>query len=373
MDHNIIINATNLHSGGGVQVAVSFISELYLCYADFTEIPFNIYISTSVNRNLPSTINTAKFRSFAVFNTVGFKKPTEYKKYFSKPTDLVFTIFGPIYFNTNTKVNIVGFAQSWIAYPKNIAYKKINFLDAVKNKIKFKIQEFYFKKSDYLIVELEHVKDALIKIGFNRNKISIIYNSYSDIFNNITNWADVPIEKNNKFTLGYLGRGYPHKNLKILSIVNEILVEKYKIEVRFIFTLSQSEMKKHQFIKINNFESIGEIDINQCPMFYKKIDALIFPSLLESFSATPIEAMKMNTTVIASDLPFIRAICKDSAFYFDPLDPYSIADAIFNAYSNKDLANSKITDANKIIGALPTAKDRAISYLETISTILKNH
>ncbi|MEM7928074.1 glycosyltransferase, partial [Morganella morganii] len=100
---------------------------------------------------------------------------------------------------------------------------------------------------------------------------------------------------------------------------------------------------------------------------------LIFPSLLESFSATPVEAMKMKVPVIASDLPFVRSICKDSAFYFNPLDPYSIAESIFYAYSNKELCQQKISAADKIVSQLPTAKDRANDYIKIINATLNKY
>lgn len=373
MAPNIVINATNLHSGGGVQVAASFIYELYTHYINDPELPYHIYVSDTVNENLSHSINRNKFKSFSVFNTYGLKKPANYNYYFTKKIDVLFTIFGPVYFKTNATVNIVGFAQSWIAYPKNIAYKKISIFSAIKNKIKFKLQELYFKRADILIVEQEHVKNALVRIGFNKNNILTVYNCYSEVFNDPSVWEPIQINKSKKFTLGYLGRGYPHKNLKILTCVNDILKNKYNLETLFLFTLSKKEMNDHMFDNIENFESIGEININQCPNFYRNIDALIFPSLLESFSATPVEAMKMKVPVIASDLPFVRSICKDSAFYFNPLDPYSIAESIFYAYSNKELCQQKISAADKIVSQLPTAKDRANDYIKIINATLNKY
>ena len=51
---------------------------------------------------------------------------------------------------------------------------------------------------------------------------------------------------------------------------------------------------------------------------------MILPTLLESFSATYIEAMFHGKTILTSDLDFARDVCGEAAFYFDPLNPQSI-------------------------------------------------
>jgi glycosyltransferase involved in cell wall biosynthesis len=76
--------------------------------------------------------------------------------------------------------------------------------------------------------------------------------------------------------------------------------------------------------------------------------------------------MKMNTTVIASNYPFVKEVCDDAAFYFDPLSPDSIAATIFDAFSNKKQREDKINLGCQLVNNLPTAKDRAISYLNII-------
>ena len=64
------------------------------------------------------------------------------------------------------------------------------------------------------------------------------------------------------------------------------------------------------------------------------MDAIIFPSLLECFSATPLEAMAMEKPFFASDREFIRDVCSDYALYFDPEDPISAANVINDYLEN---------------------------------------
>ncbi|WP_275163349.1 glycosyltransferase [Citrobacter portucalensis] len=364
----ILINASNLHVGGGVQVAASFITELF----NDSVRDVSIVCSSSVFDNLASNVNTESFESFDVVDVYGTKKISSHNKLKFSGFDVCFTVFGPFYSSLDVKKHICGFAQPWIAYPNNVVYKKLPLIEYIFNKVKFKIQSIYFKKYDHLIVEQKHVKDALVNHGYTEETISIVENCVSSIYDIPSDWLSIDgmIElDSNRPKLGFIGRPYIHKNIEILKFVNEILLSKYGFHCDFFFTFSEVEMKNLGFIDIENFHSVGSISTNQCPFFYQSIDALVFPSLLECFSATPIEAMKMNTTVIASDLPFVREICREASFYFDPLDAESIADSIIYAFSRDDLREEKIKMGNHFINVMPKASDRAKSYLDIIKKL----
>lgn len=368
----ILINAANIHVGGGVQVSASFINDLYILYSNKDKIPFDIAISTEVFLNLNKNINTEKFNNFKIINIFGIKRITlEEKKYFDN-VDILFSIFGPFYLKTNAKIKIVGFAQAWIAYPKNIAYSKLSLMNKIKYKLKFLIQGYYFKKNDHIVVELEHVKKALINnLLISSEKISIVYNAYSDIFNHPEDWNNIQYTKR-KYTIGFLGRAYPHKNLSILASVSDILKKKYCFDCDFLFTLTPEEMESLKFNQYDNFFSVGPLNLTQCPSFYTSIDLLIFPSLLESFSITPIESMKMGCPLIASNIPFIHDICKKSAIYFDPLDPNDIAEKIFLYQQNKEQQQLNIQQGLKLVESMPNSMDRTRKYLELITNYM-NH
>ncbi|MEY0303580.1 glycosyltransferase [Providencia manganoxydans] len=350
-----------------MQVAASFINELYNLFLTYDSIPYHIVISSNVNNNIYPSIDKNKFLSFHIVNIYGKKKSKDLNLDVFDNYDIIFSIFGPFYLKTNAKIKITGFAQAWIIYPKNLAYNYISYMEKIKFKLKFIIQKMYFKKDDHLIVELEHVKKALVKCKIKKeNEISVVYNTVSDVFYNLKMWQPIPFSSK-KFTLGFLGKAYPHKNIKILKEVNEILIKKFKIDCDFLFTLKKSEMRELGFHELDNFHSVGQINVNQCPAFYQAIDALIFPSLLECFSVTPLESMKMNKLVIASNLPFVRDICKESALYFNPIDPNDIANTIAYAINNGNDINEKIKLASDIIKSLPSAQERAISYLNIIN------
>lgn len=366
---NILINASNLHAGGGVQVATSFIKEL--SKDSFKPYLYNILVSSSVHRNLQSkNFDESLFKSYEIFDSKGLVHSLffSYKKL--KGFDTVFSVFGAVYVFPRLKNHIVGFADPWIANPKNeVFYKYSNFTKLITT-IKLSIKKFFFLNCDHLIVELPHVRDALMsdKLLSNKN-ISVVENAISEIFFKPNEWLPINlnINLNADMTLGFLGRSYEHKNLKILIDVNEVLIGKYNLRCNFIFTLTESEMEVNNFNEIPNFFSSGSITVNQCPSFYELIDALIFPSLLECFSVTPLEAMIMKKKVIASNRKFIRDVCQDHALYFDPLNPNNIADVIYHYFLDVNDNSLKIEKAYSHAIGFSSANERAQKYIEIIN------
>lgn len=363
---SFLIFAGNLHSGGGVQVAASFIHELPLLGVDLSDV--DVILSSRVNEELLKIeSNTTSFRKFDVQDYFGWELNTPFNS--KSRYSVCFVIFGPIYFRLPADKIIVGFAQPWIAFPKNDALKKMGLLSSLKTKIKYGIQRYFFTKYDILLVEHEIVKNSLISIGF-KNRIEVVSNSCSKIFSEEEKWENCHFPKlsNDTIILGYVGRAYMHKNLAVLRDVSDVLLNKFKVSVNFVFTLSEKEMDELLFTERENFHSVGEINLTQCPDFYSNIDALIFPTMLECFSATPLEAMTMSKPVLASDYPFITGVCKCAGIYFDANDPNDIADKIYSSLvDNPDLLNDKISKGKTIIASIPSSSFRAKKFWEMMN------
>jgi glycosyltransferase involved in cell wall biosynthesis len=112
--------------------------------------------------------------------------------------------------------------------------------------------------------------------------------------------------------------------------------------------------------------NIGALDVAQCPSFYLQLDGVLFPSLLECFSATPLEAMAMKRALFVADRPFNRDVCGDAAFYFDPLDPGSAANAIAAFINAREAGQAKVEMAYCHVMGLPGPDIRAQQYLECL-------
>ncbi|MGR5306672.1 glycosyltransferase [Vibrio mediterranei] len=367
----VLINASNLHVGGGVQVAASFISELSILLNEglYEGVDIHLLCSESVKNNLPDDFDKTCFSGFDLVSVFGPQILSRTIKDKFSGFDVCFSVFGPIYFKPDVSRHICGFAQPWIAYPDNLAYRKLGYFNRLKNKLKFGLQNLIFKSYEQLVVEQEHIKSALVKRDYPENNIAVVSNCVSSVFERKNLWDDIKFNNSSlssTVTLGFIGRPYLHKNISILKEVNDILINNFDTKVNFLFTFTDDEMQELSFNDISNFHTVGSILSSQCPSFYDKIDALVFPSLLECFSAAPIEAMKMEVDVIASDFDFVREVCKDAAFYFDPTSVEDIAQTIFFYIQNQEAREIKKQLAKEIIRNIPTARDRAVSYMDLI-------
>lgn len=356
----VLINASNLHFGGGVQVASSFINEL--CAINPVEAEIDIVCSEKVFKNIKYLDADLSRINFIMIDVHGFHGA--HLLYDLGFYDVCFTIFGPFYGKVKADKHICGFAQPWIAYDTSLVTRKYSNTSKVKLKVKYFIQELIFKRYDALIVETEDVKSKLEDKGF-INEISVVSNTYARLFDYPEEWLDINTTfVKRKLTLGFIGKSYPHKNLEILKDVNKNLSEIYNLDVDFLFTLSDDDMVDLGLSSISNFHSVGELTSDQCPNFFNLIDALVFPSLLECFSVSPIEALKMDTIVFASDLSFIRNVYGDSMIYIDPLSSFDISKVIFDNIGNSEVHTKKINEGRKMLKKLPTSTDRAKKYLD---------
>src|SRR5690625_1180698 len=90
---------------------------------------------------------------------------------------------------------------------------------------------------------------------------------------------------------------------------------------------------------------------------------MFMPSLLECFSASYVEAMAMEKPILTSDLPFARAVCKEAAIYFDPMNPVDITDKIQNLIKNPEAQKELIQEGRNIFKTMITPRERAESFL----------
>ena len=368
-DNLILINASNLHNGGGVQVASSFINELPSVPNNIIQ-NFDVIVSSEVDKNINQSTKSF-FKNYKVHNIFGLKNYKNNINLFDA-YDLVFTIFGPCY-HPIKGINLVGFAQPWIIYPNNECYNLLSILEKLKFKLKFFLQKKFFKKSDFCIVELEHVKKRLIELNiFEDNQVAVVYNTVSNVYLSPGNWEKIKIKPSNKIKIGLISRDYFHKNTNILPKVKEILKNKYNQDVDFYVTFNREEWLNKSSSFQENIINVGPLKVNECPNFYEEMDAIIFPSLLECFSATPLEAMIMKKPLFASDRRFIKDVCLDFAYYFEPTDPESAAAVINDFIENKNIneLDIKLKAAQTHAKNFSTARQRAVKYTQIIENCL---
>ncbi|RWZ79506.1 MAG: glycosyltransferase family 1 protein [Candidatus Chaera renei] len=142
----------------------------------------------------------------------------------------------------------------------------------------------------------------------------------------------------------FIGNIEPRKNLltllKAYSLLPKNLQQSYGLVIiggdgwindDFYNKLQQLQVHGAQIIKINSY--VNDEDL---PALYSGASALVHPAFYEGFGMTVLEAMAVDTPVVASDIPSIREIADKAALYFNPYDAKSAAIAIKKMLVSKD-------------------------------------
>jgi glycosyltransferase involved in cell wall biosynthesis len=265
----------------------------------------------------------------------------------------------------------MGFAQPWVIYPDSEVYALLPFLQRWRVRLKFFLQAQFFKQADRWVVELDHVKQGLIARGIAKpDRIEVVNNCISSVYLNPVLWQAPPLpQRARRFRLGFIGRNYAHKNTRVFPAVLTALRRDHQLDVEMLVTFTQSEWDACDDDFRSSVVNVGALTMAQCPAFYQCLDAVVFPSLLECFSATPLEALAMRKPLIASDRAFVRDVCGEFAQYFDPFNPSDMARVIA-------MGLSRPADADKLALArhhainFSNASSRAKRYLAVLREAL---
>jgi len=127
------------------------------------------------------------------------------------------------------------------------------------------------------------------------------------------------------FVVGSLSN---HKNIARLLEAFERCQSEIKSSLKIVGGGGKS-FRTQKYIATNHrTEFLGRVEDAQMIELLQGARALVFPSLYEGFGIPPLEAQACGIPVIASDIPSVREVLRDSAKFFDPYDSDSIVQAI---------------------------------------------
>lgn len=95
----------------------------------------------------------------------------------------------------------------------------------------------------------------------------------------------------------------------------------------------------------NHIKIVGHVPDAEFGALISGSSCVVIPSLFEAASLTVWEAQIAGVPVACSDIPIFREQADDSAAYFDPYDPTSIADVLTQVMINSELRGSLIEKA----------------------------
>jgi glycosyltransferase involved in cell wall biosynthesis len=286
--------------------------------------------------------------------------------------DLVFSIFGPTYWRPKSK-HLMGFALPWITNPNTVAFSRMSYIKRFKKKLEGIYKRYYLKRdADYYVVQTDATKKGLGKeVDIPLKKIFVVGNTFDSSYQMIKNKTVELLPRiENEFRLITITHYYPHKNLEIIKAVLPYLEHENENYI-FYITIDQDKYDKLFKGYEKSIKNLGPLPVDACPYVYKQCDALFHPTLLECFSASYPEAMKMQLPILTSNYSFAKDVCQDTALYFDPLDPKDIAEKIIKLSTDNELQRDLVKKGIERLKDFETAESRARKYLEICETIAR--
>lgn len=323
----IFIQAVNIHEGGGA----TLLTELLVSIPNSLDAIIQI---DNRYRIPPNTDGKLKFMSYA---------PTIYSRLKSEwvlrqlvgPNDIILC-FGnlPPIFRQKCKVFV--FIQNKFLVGK-IPRLGLPILVRFRLILERRWLEIYSSNSDVFVVQSLSMKDDVLKtIGAQRE---VCVQPFAKKNNHVK--KSVRTTKPSKI-FAYVASGLPYKNHKNLISAWCLLAEEGIFPTLFLTfddtkfnSLSEFlSQKVFRFgLKITN---LGELTPTEVARLYSEIDALIYPSVFESFGLPLVEAEDAGLPILASEIDYVRDLVEPDQT-FDAESPISIARAVKRHIGEKDL------------------------------------
>jgi len=260
-----------------------------------------------------------------------------------------------------------------------------------KNELLYWLKYFGYKlvfnnavrKAEKIIVPSFFVKDQLLKeYSIDVNKIAVTYEAADDKFKmhsekiKVDDNAILEKYKIRKPYLLYLGSVYPHKNIERLIEAIKILNIEKNVDIKLVVSCARNVFWERLKEKINLLQAedfvilAGFVSDEDLIYLFKYSKAFVFPTLSEGFGLPGLEAMMVSCPVICSDIPVLREIYKDGAYYFNPENVSDIANKI-NTFLKDDKLGKKLAARGNEIVKEYSWKKTAKATLEIYEKLLQ--
>lgn len=364
---NILVNCSNLKSGGGLQVADSVCGQLHR----FSQHRFVVVLSPNLDataQRIKDDDNVAVviYEIPNTFHSIVLGRDKLLDGLVAKnEVDAVLTIFGPSRWKPRCK-HLCGFARAQLLL-KNPLQKELPF----KERLLYRIWTWGFKKSsDTFYTENRFISDMLPRLLGNV-RVYTVTNYYNQVFDNPDNWSrSFKLPEFNGTTMLTVSTTASHKNLKIMIPVAEYLERKYSgFQFRFVLTCDEAAMPVPNSIRCH-FVYVDKVHVSECPILYEQADIMFMPTLLECFTATYPEAMRMGVPIVTTDLEFAHGLCGEAACYYSAIDAIAAAEAIYKVATDKEYAARLAANGKEQLKKFDSYEQRAdklISILEEMT------
>lgn len=338
---NILIDgrAFSLQRKGGVSQLwaklIPFLGDYYqhtylLLYKDWN---YNIHLLEALSKQNKIKIIEYKHPPSDNFN---FNSPEERNKlneFILKSIDtenitLVNTYYGhKVFYN----------ASNYIVVAHDFAHEELSILQnkpSTSHVISLKREAF--SEADKIICISTNTYRKLKSLYKTKNfsKIRVIYHGHDDNY-------ILQYNKKTPNSLIHIGTRSGYKNFRTVAEgIRLILNEKQNITVYIVGGEPFSEVEQKLKLEFEkNIHLVQEPTDQEIDQLISKCSSFISGSKYEGFGIPVLNAMRLSTTPVLSDIDIYREIAGSNAVYFDPDSPTDIRNAIALSFTKKQTAH----------------------------------
>ncbi len=229
--------------------------------------------------------------------------------------------------------------------------QQIHHASRVKNFYFKKLQPFFLRRADRIIVPSFHSKNNLIQLlRIQSEKISVIPQGVNPNFRVLRDRRGSAAVKQKFGIKGqyilFAGGESPWKNVSRLIKTFHLLRQGKRIAEQLvitgirsipIFEKHQAEIQSYGLKLEEDVLVLGYINEEDLIGLYNAAEIFVYPSLNEGFGFPPLEAMACQTAVAASNAASIPEVVGDAALLFDGTDVNDMAEKIYTLLTNASL------------------------------------
>lgn len=173
--------------------------------------------------------------------------------------------------------------------------------------------------------------------------------------------------------IGCLSRYFSHKNIEILYDTARLAAQ-HNLSVQFVLTIQKKQGKQAKKLlqKMTQEDfghriiNVGKIPRDRISQFVQSVDALILPSLCETYGLNSLEAWFHGKYYLLSDLDFAHEVCEHAALFFDPANPENILACVELLLKKDESLSGLLIRGKEKINSLPKPEEVVENILNLI-------